>query len=100
LQDTALFSYTLQVSPGCFNVNKPNANNAKYVRNISQAKSEGYRRSRHTRVFSVAVSGDESGEEALDWLMDSLVEDGDEVIAMRVIELDEGGESLPARFKR
>jgi hypothetical protein len=59
-----------------------------------QAKSEGYKRSRNTRVFLVAVSADESGEDALDWLMSELVEDGDEVIGLRVIELDEGGESF------
>jgi hypothetical protein len=60
--------------------------------NISQAKSEGYKRSRNTRVFAVAVSNDESGDNALEWLMSELVEDGDEVVAIRVIELDEGGE--------
>ena len=60
---------------------------------MSQAKSEGYKRSRNTRVFAVAVSADESGEDALDWLMAELVEDGDEVVAIRVIELDEGGRS-------
>ena len=58
-----------------------------------QAKSEGYKRSRNTRVFAIAVSNDESGESALDWLMSELVEDGDEIVAIRVIELDEGGES-------
>lgn len=58
-----------------------------------QAKSEGYKRSRNTRVFAVAVSADESGEDALDWLMSELVEDGDEIVAIRVIELGEGGES-------
>jgi hypothetical protein len=46
-------------------------------------------------VFVVAVSADESGEDALDWLMSELVEDGDEVVGLRVIELDEGGEYLP-----
>ncbi|WVN89931.1 uncharacterized protein L203_105161 [Cryptococcus depauperatus CBS 7841] len=55
-----------------------------------QAKSGGYKRSRNTRVFAVAVSPDESGESALDWLMSELVEDGDEVVALRVIELDDG----------
>ncbi|WVQ78948.1 hypothetical protein IAT38_001040 [Cryptococcus sp. DSM 104549] len=55
-----------------------------------QAKSEGYKRSRNTRVFAVAVSPDESGESALEWLMSELVEDGDEVVAIRVIELDDG----------
>lgn len=57
----------------------------------TQAKSEGYKRSRNTRVFLVAVSPDESGEYALDWLMSELVEDGDEVIAMRVKDMSESG---------
>lgn len=54
-----------------------------------QAKSEGYKRSRNTRVFAVAVSDNEAGEDALEWLMSELVEDGDEIVAIRVIELDE-----------
>ncbi|OCF77991.1 universal stress protein [Kwoniella mangroviensis CBS 8886] len=62
-----------------------------------QAKSEGYKRSRNTRVFAVAVSPDESGEDALDWLMSELVEDGDEVVAIRVIELDEERQSHEAQ---
>ncbi|ORY34684.1 hypothetical protein BCR39DRAFT_514004 [Naematelia encephala] len=53
------------------------------------AKSEGYKRSRSTRVFAVAVSADESGETALDWLMSELVEDGDEIVAIRVIDIDD-----------
>lgn len=63
-----------------------------HVLTHSQAKSEGYKRSRNTRVFLVAVSPDESGEDALDWLMSELVEDGDEVIAMRVKDLSDAGE--------
>lgn len=43
-------------------------------------------------MFAVAVSPDEAGEDALEWLMNELVEDGDEVVAIRVIELAEGGE--------
>lgn len=42
----------------------------------------------------MAVSPDESGETALEWLMSELVEDGDEVVAIRVIEIDEGGKDL------
>ena len=42
-------------------------------------------------MFAVAVSADESGEDALDWLMSELVEDGDEVVAIRVIDIDAGG---------
>lgn len=42
----------------------------------------------------MAVSPDESGDTALEWLMSELVEDGDEVVAIRVIEIDEGGKDL------
>lgn len=56
-----------------------------------QAKSEGYKRSKNTRVILVAVSPDESGEDALDWLMSELVEDGDEIVAMRVKEMSDEG---------
>jgi hypothetical protein len=45
----------------------------------------------------IAVSPDEAGEDALDWLMNELVEDGDEVVALRVLELDEDGELGKAR---
>lgn len=48
------------------------------------------------------MSPDESGEDALDWLMSELVEDGDEVIAMRVKDMSEAGESrlrLEARIR-
>lgn len=49
-------------------------------------------------MFAVAVSPDESGLDALDWLMAELVEDGDEVVAVRVIELDEGGKLITLAF--
>ena len=42
-------------------------------------------------MFAVAVSDNEAGEDALEWLMSELVEDGDEIVAIRVIELDEDG---------
>jgi predicted RNA-binding protein with RPS1 domain len=45
-------------------------------------------------VFAVAVSDNEAGEDALEWLMSELVEDGDEIVAIRVIELDEDGQCL------
>lgn len=37
------------------------------------------------------MSDNEAGEDALEWLMSELVEDGDEIVAIRVIELDEDG---------
>lgn len=36
-----------------------------------------------TRVFLCAASPDESGTEALDWCLESLVQDGDELVVLR-----------------
>ncbi|KAG5639916.1 hypothetical protein DXG03_002390, partial [Asterophora parasitica] len=51
-------------------------------------KSEGYLRTRSTRVFLCAASPDESGREALDWSLESLVQDGDELIIFRGVDED------------
>ena len=59
-------------------------------------KSDGYKRSRNTRVFLCAASPDESGREALDWSLESLVQDGDELIIFRGIDEDALGEFPPA----
>ena len=61
-QSASMFSYTLRV------------------------KSEGYRRTRSTRVFLCAASPDESGREALDWTLEALVQDGDELIVFRGVD--------------
>lgn len=53
-----------------------------------QVKTEGYRRSRNTRAFLCASSPDESGREALDWCLEALVQDGDELIVFRGVEQD------------
>lgn len=53
-----------------------------------QVKSEGYRRTRNTRVFLCASSPDESGREALEWSLESLVQDGDELIVFRGLDED------------
>ncbi|KAF9484308.1 hypothetical protein BDN70DRAFT_891133 [Pholiota conissans] len=53
-----------------------------------QAKTDGYKRTRNTRVFLCASSPDESGREALDWCLESLVQDGDELIVFRGADED------------
>ncbi|RDB17133.1 Universal stress protein A family protein C25B2.10 [Hypsizygus marmoreus] len=63
-QNASMFSFTLQV------------------------KSEGYKRTRSTRVFLCAASPDESGREALDWSLEALVQDGDELIVCRGVDED------------
>ncbi|KAG8723143.1 hypothetical protein FRC09_004537 [Ceratobasidium sp. 395] len=54
-----------------------------------QAFSDGYKRTRDTRVFLCAASGDESGMEALDWTLESLVQHGDELIVVRGFDLED-----------
>lgn len=49
-------------------------------------KSENYQTSRATRVFLCAASADESGREALDWCLEVLLQDGDELIVCRGVE--------------
>ncbi|KDN46993.1 hypothetical protein K437DRAFT_223350 [Tilletiaria anomala UBC 951] len=51
-----------------------------------QARSKGYVRTKNTRTFMCAVDNNTYSERALEWLMESLVEDGDEVVALRVLE--------------
>ncbi|KAJ7108808.1 hypothetical protein C8R44DRAFT_635962, partial [Mycena epipterygia] len=53
-----------------------------------QVKSEGYSRTRSTRVFLCAAGPDESGREALDWSLEALAQDGDELIVCRGIDAD------------
>jgi len=54
-----------------------------------QAKSEGFQRARGTRAFLVAASRDESGSHALEWALESLVQDGDELIVLRGFDPDD-----------
>ncbi|KAJ7099266.1 hypothetical protein B0H15DRAFT_771283 [Mycena belliarum] len=53
-----------------------------------QVKSAGYARTRSTRVFLCAAGPDESGREALDWSLEALVQDGDELIVCRGVDDD------------
>jgi len=78
--DDALFSYTLQVSskycPAFLTANYA------YLR-VVQVKSDGYKRTRRTRVFLCASSPDESGSKALEWCIEELVSDDDELVVVR-----------------
>ncbi|EPQ32054.1 uncharacterized protein PFL1_00252 [Pseudozyma flocculosa PF-1] len=51
-----------------------------------QVKSIGYERTKNTRTFMCAVDDNVYSERALIWLMENLVEDGDEVVACRILE--------------
>ncbi|GAA5964842.1 hypothetical protein JCM8115_000122 [Rhodotorula mucilaginosa] len=50
------------------------------------AKSADYKRSRWSRTFLVATDLNEYSVNATDWLLDSFLEDSDEVVVLRVIE--------------
>ena len=56
-----------------------------------QAKSDGYERSPSSRVFLCASSPDDSGRHALGWTIESLVQDGDELVVFRGIDQDDLG---------
>ncbi|KAI0649860.1 hypothetical protein C8Q79DRAFT_901737 [Trametes meyenii] len=52
-------------------------------------QSDGYSRTRSTRVFLCASSPDESGKQALEWCLESLVQDGDELVVFRGVDPDD-----------
>ncbi|KAI0088280.1 hypothetical protein BDY19DRAFT_950077 [Irpex rosettiformis] len=52
-------------------------------------QNEGYERNKNTRVYLCAASPDESGSQALDWALDSLVQEGDELIVFRGVDADD-----------
>ncbi|KAA1109183.1 hypothetical protein PGTUg99_012694 [Puccinia graminis f. sp. tritici] len=51
-----------------------------------QAKSSNYKPRRDSRCFLVATDGESYSIQALDWLMSSLVEHGDEVVVLQAVE--------------
>lgn len=63
-----------------------------------QVKSDGYDRTPSTRVFLCASSPDDSGSQALDWAIESLVQDGDELIVFRGIDQDDLGREILRLF--
>jgi hypothetical protein len=52
------------------------------------AKHKGYAFKRQSRTFMVGVDENEYSDIALQWLLDEMVDEGDEVICVRVIEED------------
>jgi hypothetical protein len=63
------------------------------------AESVGYARTPQTRVFLCAASPDESGRQALDWALDSLVQDGDELVVFRGFDEEDLGVSRFRSFR-
>ncbi|RUS15021.1 hypothetical protein BC937DRAFT_93017 [Endogone sp. FLAS-F59071] len=53
-----------------------------------QAKSQGYKRSKRSRCFLVATDLNTYSDYALEWTIERLVDDGDEVVVLRVVTVD------------
>ncbi|KAF4120365.1 Universal stress protein family [Geosmithia morbida] len=62
-----------------------NSNTPSFTINV---KHKGYRAGRRSRTFMVGIDGNTYSDYALQWLLDELVDDGDEVVCVRVIEKD------------
>ena len=63
-----------------------------WSRNFSftqQIKSEGYTLNKNARTFMCAVDATPCSERALEWMMENLVDDGDTVVAVRILDDDE-----------
>ena len=59
-------------------------------------QSDGYERNKNTRVYLCAASPDESGTQALDWALESLVQEGDELVVFRGVDAADPSKSLPS----
>ncbi|KZP27665.1 adenine nucleotide alpha hydrolases-like protein [Athelia psychrophila] len=79
--------YTPKVSFDTFE--NPNSISSYMFSYTLHVQSAGYARTRATRVFLCAASSDESGSQALDWALDALARDGDELIVLRGIDPEE-----------
>ncbi|KAF9912075.1 hypothetical protein EC991_001021 [Linnemannia zychae] len=53
-----------------------------------QAKTDGWRRTRRSRTFLVGTDLNEYSSHALQWVMENMVEDGDEIVALRVVPVE------------
>lgn len=55
---------------------------------VLNVRHNGYQPRRRSRTFMVGVDENPYSEYAVQWLLDELVDDGDEIICVRVIEKD------------
>ncbi|KAG1438299.1 hypothetical protein G6F56_012697 [Rhizopus delemar] len=53
-----------------------------------RAKSPGYRYKRQSRTFMVATDLENYSESALNWTIDSMMEEGDELVVLRVVTIE------------
>ncbi|VDB96710.1 unnamed protein product [Peniophora sp. CBMAI 1063] len=53
-----------------------------------QVHSDGYTRTKDTRTYLCAASVDDSGKNALEWTIENLLQDGDELVVFRGFDAD------------
>ncbi|KAF9551777.1 hypothetical protein EC957_004100 [Mortierella hygrophila] len=53
-----------------------------------QSKTNGWSRSKHSRTFLVGTDLNDYSAHALHWVMENMVENGDEVVALRVVPVE------------
>ncbi|KAF9101608.1 hypothetical protein BGX27_011400 [Mortierella sp. AM989] len=53
-----------------------------------QTRTEGYKRTKHTRTFLVGTDMNNYSAHALQWVVENMVEDGDEIVALRVVPME------------
>lgn len=51
-----------------------------------RTKHEAYKYSRRSRSFIIGYNDDEYSKSAMEWLVDTMVDDGDEIVALRVVD--------------
>ncbi|KAG9323636.1 hypothetical protein KVV02_000579 [Mortierella alpina] len=53
-----------------------------------QAKTDGWRRTKTSRTFLVGTDLNDYSAHALQWVMENMVENGDEIVALRVVPIE------------
>ncbi|KAG0239627.1 hypothetical protein B0O80DRAFT_425333 [Mortierella sp. GBAus27b] len=53
-----------------------------------QAKTDGWKRTKKSRTFLVGTDLNDYSAHALQWVMENMVEDGDEIVALRVVPIE------------
>ncbi|KAF9437903.1 hypothetical protein BGZ76_010614 [Entomortierella beljakovae] len=53
-----------------------------------QAKTDNWKRTKHTRTFLVGTDLNEHSLNALHWTIENMIDDGDEIIALRVLPIE------------
>ncbi|KAF9919346.1 hypothetical protein BX616_007070 [Lobosporangium transversale] len=53
-----------------------------------QARTDKWKRAKNTRTFLVCTDLSDYSSHALQWVMENMVEDGDEIVALRVVPME------------